>query len=59
MRKCPVCNSCFTRVYIENNLYLYCDFCKKFYTPKGEPVEREVINETDKSPETRQENPEA
>lgn len=44
MRKCPICNSCLKRVWINYNLYFYCDFCKKYFDTNGYeayPVEGE------------------
>lgn len=31
-KKCPVCNSCLGFVWVLPNRYLYCDFCRDYYT---------------------------
>lgn len=30
--KCPYCNSCMMDIWIDEDHYLYCDFCRAIYT---------------------------
>lgn len=45
-RKCPECNGCMQYRIIDNQMYLYCSFCKTLYKrfPKGAIVRVENEN---------------
>jgi len=31
-KKCPVCNSCMSPMHHDNERYMYCGFCRQYYT---------------------------
>ena len=59
MKKCKLCNSCLSRVYVENSIYYYCDFCNNIQTLTGDILFSGGLDEYTKSFSQGQKNPEA